>query len=103
MNRNQLHIGNLSDSVTSESLRAHMGAKRAAVIGNGLGGSRGFGFAIFETVEGRDRALKLDGTQLAGRKIQVARTRPRPLRARRRAWALRATSTPQSRKSAEAL
>jgi len=43
------------------------------------GGSRGFGYVEFKTVESANEALKLDGKEIDGRPVRVDISTPRPL------------------------
>ena len=78
----KLFVGNLTFSVTSDSLRAifeKVGKVTDAniVTDKMSGGSRGFGFVEMATDDDAKKAIaELNGTEVEGRKIFVSEARP---------------------------
>lgn len=82
MNKN-LYVGNLSNRVTEEDLRANFSSAGKVVSVNIIkdrltGQSKGFGFVEMETEEGASEAIKkFNGGQLDGNNIIVSEARPK--------------------------
>jgi RNA recognition motif-containing protein len=83
-----LYVGNLSFSTTGEDVRqfltrAGRKVEKASVVTNYKSGrSRGFAFVRMASVEEADAALELDGTELGGRPVAIAKGRQPTLRRR---------------------
>ena len=78
----KLYVGNLSYSVTEESLQQHF-AQHGTVVSARIimdkfsGRSKGFGFVEMGTDEEAERAISaLNGTDFEGRNIVVSEARP---------------------------
>jgi len=78
-----LYIGNLAYEVTEEDLKRNFGEVGEVISANIVkdkytGTSRGFGFVEMSNEEDAQEAIKkLNGAELAGRKIVVQEARPK--------------------------
>ena len=74
--KNQLFVGNLSFSTTSEELKSIFSEYGEVVevklpVDRETGRPRGFGFVTFESAEDAEKALALNGMKVNGRDIRV--------------------------------
>ena len=71
----KFYVGNLNFGATEEDLREAFSTKGEVgdvnIITDDEGQSRGFAFVTMMTKEGGDRAIELDGEEVAGRRIAV--------------------------------
>lgn len=80
---NKLYVGNLSYSVTDESLKEHFSqagtVTEASIIVDRMSGrSKGFGFVTMSTDEEAAKAIEMfNGNEFDGRKLTVNEARPR--------------------------
>jgi RNA recognition motif-containing protein len=82
MSSTKLYVGNLNYRTTEDKLKEVFGPYGEVTSANVLQG-RGFGFVEMATPENAEEArLKLNGTDLEGRKIIVNEARPRTDRPR---------------------
>lgn len=84
----KIYVGNLSYNVNDDQLREFFSqageVASASVLINKMSGlSRGFGFVEMADDAGFDKALELNGTDMAGRKLVVNEARPPEARAPR--------------------
>jgi len=82
LSSNKLYVGNLNYKTTDEMLRQAFGQFGEVTSVNILQG-RGFGFVEMSTPEGAEATrLKMNGTDLEGRRIIVNEAKPRADRPR---------------------
>jgi RNA recognition motif-containing protein len=82
MSSNKLYVGNLNYKTTDETLRQAFGPFGEVISVNILQG-RGFGFVEMSTPESAEEArLKMNGTELDGRRLIVNEAKPRTERPR---------------------
>lgn len=106
--RKSVFLGNLPFNIEEDSIRTHF--EDCGVIENvrvirdsytGIG--KGFGYITFQDVDGVELALQLNGTELRGRKIRVARSQhqEKEVKATADSWRSRPQDgTPKGRRTA---
>ena len=89
MAQNKIYVGNIAFNVTEDEIRTTFSeygpiSDIKMVADRETGVSRGFGFITFENQFDAESSLKLDNTDLSGRKIRVSMAKEREKRPTRR-------------------
>ncbi len=89
MAQNKIYVGNIAFNVTENEIRTTFSeygpiSDIKMVTDRETGVSRGFGFITFENQFDAESSLKLDNTDLSGRKIRVSMAKEREKRPTRR-------------------
>jgi len=89
MAQNKIYVGNIGFNVTEDEIRTTFSeygpiSDIKMVTDRETGVSRGFGFITFENQFDAEASLKLDNTDLSGRKIRVSMAKEREKLPKRR-------------------